>query len=106
MVTLRECCTDHDGKPKKKYTLREDAKDAARHLEIEHGVIAEVYECDAGDGWHLTTHYVQQEPRVLRHNQPEPKKRKVRKTTIGKALGKDFFEQLKESLKNDENNQR
>lgn len=98
MATKRQCCTDHKGQPKKKYATREDASDAARLMEIERDIITDIYECEARDGWHLTSHHVRQEPRILRKDIHERRKRKLVKTTLGRALGQEFFDQLKVAL--------
>lgn len=81
---MRECCTDHKGKPKKKYPIKEDALDIAMHLEIEKSIYVKVYQCDARDGWHLTSHNVPRQSNLIsasntqvsRHQPQNLKKRK------------------------------
>jgi len=95
---MRECCTDHTGKPKKKYPIKEDALEVARNLELEKGIYVKVYQCDERDGWHLTSHDVPQQPgptNVLntKVSPRQPKKQKGR--TLGKILGKELVEKLK-----------
>ena len=62
---MRECCTDHEGKPKRKYKTRADAEMVAK-LRREDGVIVNIYRCEEGDGWHLTSRNTQPIPDVTR----------------------------------------
>jgi len=99
---MRECCTDHMGKPKNKYSREEDALEVARYLELIKGIYVIVYQCDVGDGWHLTSQDVSQQPsphRVLNahviRNQPQNiKKRKG--SALGKSLGKELVEKIRD----------
>ncbi|MCG7887118.1 MAG: septation ring formation regulator EzrA [Candidatus Thiodiazotropha endolucinida] len=51
---MRDCCKDHDGKPKQKYPTESEANNAAEALRDE-GESIRVYRCEDGDGWHLTS---------------------------------------------------
>ena len=90
---MRECCTDHEGKPKRKYKTRADAEKMAQ-LRREDGVLVHVYRCEEGDGWHLTS----------RNNQPIlpatvsatylGRKQKA-KTHLGDLIDKDLADKMK-----------
>ncbi len=47
-------CRGSDGKPKAAYTSKKDAYQRASILRKEQGVTLKVYECEHGNGWHLT----------------------------------------------------
>lgn len=47
-------CRGADGKLKEAYTTERDALRRAGHLRKEQGVKLKVYECEHGNGWHLT----------------------------------------------------
>ena len=51
---MKQCCTDRNGDPKKKYRSREEAEKAARR-ERNETVGQTVYPCDEGDGRHLAS---------------------------------------------------
>jgi hypothetical protein len=48
------CCKGADGTHKEIYDTREDALQRAEYIRIERGVRLKVYQCGAGNGWHLT----------------------------------------------------
>lgn len=47
-------CTGSDGRFKDTYRTRKDAIIRAKIIYEEYGVDLKVYECEKGDGWHLT----------------------------------------------------
>ena len=47
-------CSGADGKPKDAYQSRKDAQRRADILYNEQGAVLKVYECEYGQGWHLT----------------------------------------------------
>ncbi|MFC1333175.1 MAG: hypothetical protein G8D91_00485 [gamma proteobacterium symbiont of Clathrolucina costata] len=71
---MRDCCKDHDGKPKRKYSTESEAEKAAEAIRDE-GESIRVYQCDDGDGWHLTS-----------HNAPSPERPKNVMTREDKKL--------------------
>jgi hypothetical protein len=48
------CCKGSDGTHKEIYDTREDALQRAEYIRSERGVRLKVYQCSAGNGWHLT----------------------------------------------------
>ncbi len=47
-------CRGADGKPKESYSSQENAQRRADIILKEQSVILKVYECEHGNGWHLT----------------------------------------------------
>jgi len=54
---LKKCkhCRGKDGKQKDIYETFQSAMDTANHIEKTRGVYLNVYKCEHGSGWHLTS---------------------------------------------------
>jgi len=54
---LKKCkhCRGKDGKQKDIYETFQSAMDTANHIEKSRGVYLNVYKCEHGSGWHLTS---------------------------------------------------
>lgn len=51
---MKDCCTDSEGTPKKKYSSKEEAEKIAQFRRDE-GLVIKVYQCEMRNGWHLTS---------------------------------------------------
>jgi hypothetical protein len=47
-------CTGGDGENKEIYDTAEDARRTAQHIKAERGIQLKIYQCEFGNGWHLT----------------------------------------------------
>ncbi|MGD8349471.1 MAG: hypothetical protein PVI79_09560 [Gammaproteobacteria bacterium] len=96
---MNSCCTDQNGNPKNKYQSKEEAEKVAERRRDE-GVAIKTYQCEKGDGWHLTSKnaplptrpekVMTQEERGL-YTRPE-------KCLPGDSVGEEIFRQIKKDV--------
>ena len=74
---MKKCkhCRGKDGKQKDVYETFQSALDTANHIEKTRGVYLNVYKCQVGNGWHLTSNdssYENYEKEPLFHSSEIP----------------------------------
>ena len=97
---MRQCCTDHGGKPKIKYTSQEVAEEAAERRRDE-GEAVMVYACEEGDGWHLTSQNAPAPERPKNVMSAQEKRfyskdnKRRNRAPMGGMFSQDLYEQMK-----------
>jgi len=61
---MKQCCIDHNGKQKVKYSSKTEAKTIVK-LKASEGIKLFIYPCQEGDGWHLTSHFIETSANTL-----------------------------------------
>lgn len=96
---MNSCCTDQNGNPKKKYQSKEEAEKVAERRRDE-GVAIKIYQCEQGDGWHLTSKNAALpiRPRNVMTQEERGLYTRPGKNLLGNAVGEEIFSQIKKDL--------
>lgn len=94
---MRQCCTDHKGKKKRKYQTKEEAEKAAE-LRNDEGIAVKVYPCEEGDGWHLTSQNAPppDRPKNIMTQAEKNIYTKRTRNLLGNLIGEDIMAQIKD----------
>lgn len=96
---MNPCCTDQSGNPKKKYQSKEDAEKVAKRRRDE-GVAIKIYQCEQGNGWHLTSKNAAEpiRPKNVMTREERGLYTRPGKNLLGDAVGEEIFSQIKKDL--------
>jgi flagellar capping protein FliD len=98
---MKQCCTDKNGNPKRKYQTKEEAEKSAEQIS-DNGIAIKVYQCEDGNGWHLTSLNAPspERPKNVMTEAERKQYSKSNDNSLGSLFDKEFVRQLKKDSHN------